>query len=72
MQRDLPILHYTIQDYNQWQGDWELIYGYPYAMSPSPLPKHQIIGTNLIFYFKEKLRKNKTNAIAASCMKSIG
>ncbi len=24
--------HYTYDDYIQWKGDWELIYGVPYAM----------------------------------------
>ena len=27
---------YTYDDYKNWQGDWELIYGHPYAMAPSP------------------------------------
>ena len=33
--------HYTYADYEAWEGDWELIYGIPYAMSPSPKRKHQ-------------------------------
>jgi len=36
---DLP--HYTYQDYVQWEGRWELIDGIPYAMSPSPMKRHQ-------------------------------
>lgn len=32
---------YTYEDYKRWEGDWELINGYPHAMSPSPLKKHQ-------------------------------
>ncbi len=35
--------HYTIEDYKQWQGDWELIEGIPFAMAPSPFADHQII-----------------------------
>ena len=61
MLREIPIPRYTVQDYHYWEGDWELIYGYPYAMSPSPLPKHQILGSNIIFLFKEELRKQKTD-----------
>lgn len=32
---------YTYEDYKLWQGDWELIKGYPFAMAPSPYGKHQ-------------------------------
>ena len=31
---ELP--HYSYQDYRRWEGDWELIEGIPYAMTPSP------------------------------------
>jgi len=27
----------TAPDYRQWEGDWELIAGYPVAMAPSPV-----------------------------------
>ena len=40
--------HYTVEDYFQWEGDWELIEGIPYAMAPSPFWKHQRI-SGLIF-----------------------
>lgn len=45
--------HYTYDDYTQWRGKWELIDGIPYAMSPPPIPKHQIIANTLgaLFYF---------------------
>ncbi len=33
--------HYTYDDYQKWEGDWELIDGCPYAMSPKPMIKHQ-------------------------------
>ena len=32
---------YTVEDYKCWKGDWELIEGVPYAMTPSPSAKHQ-------------------------------
>ncbi len=32
---------YTYEDYKHWEGRWELIHGIPYAMSPSPVFKHQ-------------------------------
>ena len=34
---------YTLEDYRHWEDNWELIYGYPYAMAPSPLVTHQNI-----------------------------
>jgi len=33
--------HYFYEDYVQWEGDWEIIDGFPYAMSPKPMIKHQ-------------------------------
>jgi Uma2 family endonuclease len=39
--------HYTHQDWEQWEGQWELIEGIPYAMSPLPVPKHQKIAMAL-------------------------
>lgn len=44
--------HYTYEDYCQWEGRWELIEGIPYAMSPAPTPKHQLIANTLgaLFY----------------------
>lgn len=51
---------YTIHDYRQWKGDWELINGYPYAMSPSPVTRHQLLAKSLLFAFEDSLRKNKT------------
>jgi len=38
---------YTYEDYKLWKGDWELIYGLPLAMSPSPMRDHQRIGAAL-------------------------
>ena len=32
---------YTVRDYLQWEGDWELIHGAPCAMAPSPGVSHQ-------------------------------
>lgn len=56
---DLYIPTYTINDWKQWKGDWELIKGTPVAMSPAPFNKHQLIGTDLVTYFNLTLRINK-------------
>ncbi len=34
---------YTIEDYKLWEGEWELIEGIPYAMTPSPFGVHQAV-----------------------------
>jgi Uma2 family endonuclease len=39
---------YTYNDYKLWEGNWELVNGYPYAMSPSPNHKHQSFGSKFI------------------------
>ena len=39
--------HYTYEDYEQWEGQWELIEGIPYAMSPRPMPQHQRLAATL-------------------------
>ena len=33
--------NYTVSDYQQWEGDWELWRGIPIAMTPSPFGPHQ-------------------------------
>lgn len=48
--------HYTYEEYCQWEGRWELIEGIPYAMSPSPVPKHQFIAGNLFREFSLALK----------------
>jgi Uma2 family endonuclease len=47
--RILP--HYTYDDWVQWEGQWELIDGIPWAMRPVPVPKHQRISSNLLKAF---------------------
>ena len=39
--------HYTIADYRRWEGDWELWWGIPIAMTPSPFGRHQKLVTKL-------------------------
>jgi Uma2 family endonuclease len=34
------IPHYTVEDYQLWEGDWELWDGVAIAMTPSPFGKH--------------------------------
>ena len=56
-----PIPRYTYSDYERWEGDWELINGYPFAMSPSPASKHQLIGGAIYSEFSNGLKANRTS-----------
>jgi Uma2 family endonuclease len=56
-QKILP--HYTYDDYVHWEGRWELIDGFPIAMSPSPAPKHQRIAAALSSIFIIALKNCK-------------
>ena len=51
--------YYTVKDFQRWEGDWELIEGMPYAMSPSPSVTHQTVGVNLVTLIKNQLTHNK-------------
>jgi Uma2 family endonuclease len=51
--------HYTYEDWMNWEGQWELIEGIPYAMSPMPVPNHQRIGGNLFTEFRLQLKNCK-------------
>ena len=43
---ELP--NYTYADFQQWKGDWELIEGIPFAMTPSPAIRHQGIASKIV------------------------
>lgn len=62
--RILP--HYTYADYKHWEGNWELIEGIPFAMSPAPLPKHQYIASNLTGELRNALKKSGCKKCKAS------
>jgi Uma2 family endonuclease len=47
--------HYTADDYAHWEGNWELIYGAPYAMSPSPSITHQRLAKRLLIMLDREL-----------------
>ncbi|WP_456457866.1 Uma2 family endonuclease [Nitratifractor sp.] len=49
--------HYTRKDYEQWEGDWELIYGDAYAMAPSPVFNHQFVSGKILRVLDEALDK---------------
>jgi Uma2 family endonuclease len=52
---DLP--HYTYDDYIQWEGQWEIINGIPYAMAPAPMMKHQRLSVKIASQLDQLLKK---------------
>jgi Uma2 family endonuclease len=46
---------YTVQDYLQWEGEWELIHGQPVAMTPSPTFGHQQLSAAIFRQLDEAL-----------------
>ncbi len=52
---------YTYSQYKLWEGDWELIKGYPYAMSPSPKREHQKFSVKFSRAVGNLLEESKKN-----------
>ncbi|MEP6749536.1 MAG: hypothetical protein ABJB86_17495 [Bacteroidota bacterium] len=55
--------HYTYADYLLWEGNWKLIDGFPIAMSPSHLSKHQRISMLLGSGFTVALKNCKKYSV---------
>ncbi len=55
------IPHYTYDDWVHWEGVWELIEGHPIAMSPTPVPRHQLVAAELRTELTLALRKSGCN-----------
>ena len=58
---------YTYNDYQKWEGDWELIRGLPFAMAPAPLRRHQFVGGQFVTLANNELRK-KTNTCSCEVL----
>ncbi len=50
---------YTVADYQLWEGEWELIDGLAYAMTPSPNLRHQDIGSEVLTEIRQRLKALK-------------
>jgi len=50
---------YTYDDYKIWEGEWELIYGIPYAMAPAPMIKHQAISNKIAWQLQDVVKECK-------------
>jgi hypothetical protein len=46
---------YTISDWEKWNDPWELIHGFPYAMSPAPTYRHQDLNTRILIELSKEL-----------------
>ncbi len=47
---------YSVAEYQKWEGDWELIDGYPYAMASAKMG-HQTIGASIVTMINNSLKK---------------
>lgn len=56
--------HYTIADYEQWPGDWELWQGTAVAMTPSPFGRHQFVLVNLVSELRARLKDTSWHVLA--------
>ncbi len=59
LRREEYLPHYKYADYVQWKGDWEVINGIAYAMSPSSMFSHQALSSLIIQSIGESLRACK-------------
>lgn len=62
-----PYEYYSWNDYRSWSDDerWELIDGYPYAMTPSPRFRHQDISAAITAELRAFLTGRPCRAVAA-------
>ncbi len=49
--------HYTLTDYEGWEGDWELWQGTPVAMSPSANFRHQKVALEIVSSLRDALKQ---------------
>ena len=47
--------HYSVKEWEKWEGEWELIDGIPYAMSPMPSIRHQVVNGRAFRHFADLL-----------------
>ncbi|MCB0648875.1 MAG: Uma2 family endonuclease [Saprospiraceae bacterium] len=53
--------NYTVEDYESWEGRWEIINGIAIAMSPMPSPRHQNIAGKVFRIIDEALEQTPCN-----------
>ncbi len=50
--------NYSIKDYRLWEGNWQLIQGVPFSMSPSPTRAHQKMAKDLLIWLNLMLDRS--------------
>ncbi|QEG38828.1 PDDEXK family nuclease [Roseimaritima ulvae] len=55
--------HYTVDDYQQWQGNWELWQGVAVAMTPGPFGRHQQVLTKLAVALQNSIDATACRAV---------
>jgi len=58
---------FTIEDWRQWEGRWELIDGAAYDMTPAPSLEHQRISSHLLVRFAGALEEAKRKSGGGNC-----
>jgi len=51
----VAVEYYSYDDYLHWDGKWELIYGHPMMMTPSPMISHQAIANLIAFELTQSI-----------------
>lgn len=54
---------YTVEDYRQWEGDWELWQGIPVSMTPSPFGRHQRVAMRLATTLQNAIDATRCDAV---------
>lgn len=52
------IPHYTLEDYQHWEGEWELIDGVPISMRPSPFGPNERVVSQLAHQIMTQIEAN--------------
>lgn len=55
--------HYTVEDYRQWEGDWELWRGTAVSMTPSPFGRHALLLAQAAKVLGNAVDQNACNAV---------
>ena len=66
----LPLLKqtgYTLEDWQSWEGRWELINGQAYDMTPAPTYEHQRVSAGLLVAMTQALAKTRGSLIGGGC-----
>jgi len=52
------LLNYSYNDYREWEGEWELIDGYPVSMAPAPMKIHQRLAAELFMALNQDMNED--------------